>query len=442
MAPFDLSGLSPASLWLVFGLIGVAFGFVLEAAGFGDTRKLAGQFYLTEMTVLKVMFTAIVVAAVLIAGASAFGWLDMSRVWVNPTYLWPGIVGGLIMGVGFVVGGFCPGTSLVAAATLKLDGIFFVLGALVGVGLFGASVEQFEGWWLSSAFGRFTLADWLGVSTGLSLVAVVAMAVGAFAFAGWVERRGGHAAVGAPAEPPWMPKARAGAAALLLGAALVVALRGQPTADEKWAAVPEATKRALDERRVFVEPGEVVELRQNVAVRVDVIDLRDEHAFNLFHVGGARRVPPEALLGGRELKRLAEQPATTVTFLLGEGEDKARQVWQRLKAEGVANVYVVAGGAEGWLDAYPPPACVAARAPAELQRGGEAGPASPSAWRFAFAAGARVPSAWPEFGPGSGAHRLPCQGSADTGRDEAWAPRSFLRKVQLQTKTLVKGGCG
>ena len=99
--------------------------------------KLAGQFYLRDMMVLKVMFTAIIVAAVLIAGASAFGLLDMSRVWVNPTYLWPGIVGGLIMGVGFVLGGFCPGTSVVAASTLKIDGMLFLAGALGGVWLFG-----------------------------------------------------------------------------------------------------------------------------------------------------------------------------------------------------------------------------------------------------------------------------------------------------------------
>ena len=129
MAPFDLAAsLGPVAYALVFVAIGFGFGAALEMGGFGDTRKLAGQFYFRDMTVLKVMFTGIVVAAVLVAGATSFGLLDMSRVWVNPTYLWPGIVGGLVMGVGFVVGGFCPGTSLVAASTLKVDGMFFLGG--------------------------------------------------------------------------------------------------------------------------------------------------------------------------------------------------------------------------------------------------------------------------------------------------------------------------
>ena len=116
--------------YVVFLLIGFSFGFVLESAGFGNSKKLAAQFYFKDMTVLKVMFGAIIVAMVLIFGASAVGLLDYNLIWVNPTYLWPGIVGGLIMGAGFIIGGFCPGTSLVGAATLKLDAIFFALGVL------------------------------------------------------------------------------------------------------------------------------------------------------------------------------------------------------------------------------------------------------------------------------------------------------------------------
>jgi len=107
MAPYDLvAALGSRGTVLVYLAIGFGFGFALERAGFGNSRKLAAQFYLHDMTVLKVMFTAIVVAMVLIFWASALLLLDIDRLFVNPTYLWPGILGGVLLGMGFIVGGY------------------------------------------------------------------------------------------------------------------------------------------------------------------------------------------------------------------------------------------------------------------------------------------------------------------------------------------------
>src|SRR6266508_5425944 len=133
-------------LWtyVLFSLIGFSFGFTLEMSGFGNSRKLAAQFYLTDLTVLKVMFTAIVTAMVLLFGAVGLGLLDFGQVWVNPTYLASGLLGGLIMGVGFIVGGFCPTTSLAAASTGKVDGMFFVFGGFFGAFLFSETEEAAE----------------------------------------------------------------------------------------------------------------------------------------------------------------------------------------------------------------------------------------------------------------------------------------------------------
>ena len=174
---------------LVSLALGFGFGFVLERAGFGDSRRLAAQFYLHDMTVLKVMFTAIVTAMVLVHFAWAVGLVDMSRLFVNPTYLWPGIVGGLVMGVGFIVGGYCPGTSLVAASTGKLDGVFFVVGAMLGVTVFGEVVPRFWTFFQTSGdLGRFTLADWLGLPTVVVVFLVACMAVFMFWGAEQLER--------------------------------------------------------------------------------------------------------------------------------------------------------------------------------------------------------------------------------------------------------------
>jgi len=106
MAPFDLSGLSTVQAGLLYLAIGFSFGFILERAGFGSARKLAAQFFLHDMTVIKVMFTGIMTAALLVAWAGALGWLDLDAIWVNPTYVWPAVVGGLLLGMGFLIGGY------------------------------------------------------------------------------------------------------------------------------------------------------------------------------------------------------------------------------------------------------------------------------------------------------------------------------------------------
>jgi len=189
MAPFELNEVvGQVGAWTIYTMIGFAFGFILESAGFGDSRRLAGQFYWRDLTAMKVMFTAILVAAVLIFWATALGWLDYDEVWVNPTYLWPGIVGGLIMGVGAVFGGFCPGTSLVGAATLKLDAIWFVAGTAVGILGFGETVALFNDFWHSSHLGRLTLQDWLGLPAGVVVLGLVGIAILAF-WAGDILRR-------------------------------------------------------------------------------------------------------------------------------------------------------------------------------------------------------------------------------------------------------------
>ncbi|MFH1844587.1 MAG: YeeE/YedE thiosulfate transporter family protein [bacterium] len=181
MAPLDLSTLSNLTRILIAVGLGFGFGFCLERAGFGDARRLAAQFYFTEMRVLKVMFTSIITAMLLLFWGVALGWIDYAALWVNPTYLWSGILGGFILGLGFILGGYCPGTSLVAAATLKIDGLVFVLGCLAGVFVFGEVVPGLRGFWEQHAFyGRLTLADWFGVPAGVAVFGVMCLAVSMF----------------------------------------------------------------------------------------------------------------------------------------------------------------------------------------------------------------------------------------------------------------------
>ncbi len=187
MLPLDIeTALGHGWLNVFYVLTGFGFGFALERAGFGDARNLAAQFYLRDMRVLKVMFTAILTAMLLIFWSSALGLLDYRALFINPTHLGPGILGGLIFGFGFVIGGYCPGTSLVAAATGKLDGMFFVLGLALGMFVFGETIDLFAAFWHHSGHhGAVTLQGWLGLPAGVMVLAVVVMALGMF----WAAQR-------------------------------------------------------------------------------------------------------------------------------------------------------------------------------------------------------------------------------------------------------------
>ena len=179
-----------ASLVVAF-LIGIGFGFFLERAGFGSAKKLVSQFYLNDLAVFKVMFTAIVTAMLGVTYLSWFGILDLSLVYITPTFVLPQVAGGLLLGFGFVIGGYCPGTSVAATATGRLDGLVFLGGVLAGTFAFAElypAVRSFHG---STALGATTIPQYFNLPWGLVVFAVVLMAIGGFWRAGLLERRFG-----------------------------------------------------------------------------------------------------------------------------------------------------------------------------------------------------------------------------------------------------------
>ena len=114
MGPLIPNELIPSEWNFVIALlIGMAFGFILESSGFSSSRKLAGVFYGYDFAVLKVFLTAGIVAVIGLYYMDYLSWVDIKQLYIQPTYLWGAIVGGMIMGVGFLAGGFCPGTSYV-----------------------------------------------------------------------------------------------------------------------------------------------------------------------------------------------------------------------------------------------------------------------------------------------------------------------------------------
>jgi hypothetical protein len=331
--------------YIIFGLIGFFFGFVLEISGFGNSKKLAAQFYFKEMTVLKVMFTAIVVAMVLLFGAIGLGLVDYSLIWVNPTYWWPGIVGGLIMGAGFIIGGFCPGTSLVSMVTLKLDGLFFVLGGLTGIFLFGETVDLFWEWWNNSYAGRLTLPGWLNLPVGVVVLGIVLMALFMFWGSEQLERIFGKRDL--KKEPRLR---RVGALALFLGA-LAVFFMGTPSNTEKWAQIAPEKEPLVSERQVQIHPAELLNTMADDRLKVVLLDVRPENDYNLFHIEGAQRVDPEDLVA-LSSDLLAEVANNKVIVVMSNDENAATEAWKILTAESIPNVYILEGGINNWLATF------------------------------------------------------------------------------------------
>ena len=170
-------------------IVGIGFGFFLERAGFGSARKLCDQFYFRDLSVFKVMFTAIITAMVGLFWLSWIGLVDLSLVYVNPTFILPQTIGGLILGAGFVIGGYCPGTSCVAAATGRTDAFVFLAGIFAGVFVFGEIFPLLSGFYNSTPMGQLTIAQYFNLPYGLVVFLVVLMAIGGFAGSGWVERK-------------------------------------------------------------------------------------------------------------------------------------------------------------------------------------------------------------------------------------------------------------
>jgi rhodanese-related sulfurtransferase len=322
------------------------------------------------MTVLKVMFTAIAVSMVLLFGASALGILDFGQIWVNPTYLASGIIGGLIMGVGFIVGGFCPTTSLASASTGKIDGMFFMIGGFVGAFLFGETEKYFDTWYnYAGYYGRVTLDQVFNLPIGVVVLLVVLMALFMFWGAEQLERIFGGRDLSKE------PRLRIVGAGALFVLAVGVVLLGSPSLEEKYdrtiitrthaQEAPEgATEeelqalepikvqlspdQALAQREMQISPAELFTTLYDQKLKPVMLDVRPEAQYNLFHIRGARNIQIEELSAySKEL--IAQFTPNRVVIVMSNDEAAATQAWKLLVAESVANVYILEGGVNNWI---------------------------------------------------------------------------------------------
>ena len=188
MGPLESLNIISPELGLILALlVGMGFGFVLEQAGFSSSKKLAGLFYGYDFVVLRVFFTAAITAMLGTILLAYIGVLDLSLIFINPNYSWSALVGGVIMGLGFIIGGFCPGTSLCAVSIGKIDAIVFVIGLFIGSFIFAEGYPLFKGIYSAGYFGDSLIYETLGLSKGVFVLLLVSIAISAFVATYFVE---------------------------------------------------------------------------------------------------------------------------------------------------------------------------------------------------------------------------------------------------------------
>jgi len=420
MAPFNIIALYGKGIgYLVYLLIGVGFGVALELSGFGDSRKLSAQFYLTEMRVLKVMFTGIIVAMLLIFLFSSMGLLNFENIWVNPTFLWSQVVGGLIMGVGFIVGGFCPGTSLVAASTLKLDGIFFVLGVMFGVFVLGETlaIPALDQFYYAGDMGRFMLSDLFGIPAGVVVFIIILMALMMFYGAEISERFFGARMKWKDIDLTPHKMINPYFAGALVLVALVIMINGQPSEETRWNMLSTAEHEKFEKRDVYIHPGELLEILNDFQLKVRLIDLRNESDFNTFHIERAENVAPVDVKKFEYVREMLREPGNTIFVLTSNDETDTAGVYKYLKTKGIGNLYILEGGVNNWLKLFPP----------DKEQATVAGEIASGKlnylFRRAYGASLDISNPW-------------------TGYSKLVPGKDYVKKVKVQKKAVRTGGCG
>jgi rhodanese-related sulfurtransferase len=349
MGPFVPELISDQLNLLVAFLLGTGFGVVLEQAGFSSSRRLAGVFYGYDFTVLRVFFTAAVTAMSGVLLLGYFGLLDLDVIFVNPTWLAPAIAGGAIMGAGFILGGYCPGTSLCAAAIGKVDAMFFVLGGLLGVLGFGELYWSYKGFYDSTSLGAIKVFESIGMSQGLFAFLLIAAAVAAFAVATLIERR--VAGEAAPSrEFSTLRHAAAGAGVLALGVVLLF------LPDRKTSMIA----RVSDPAYMAVRPVAAMEIDElafrlvDRDPRVQVVDIRPVTAYNRQTLPGAKHVEMRDFFGQDAAPVLS--PRHVKKVVVGGSEAEGHAACLLLSELGYENAVVLKGGFDAFQAAYLGPA--------------------------------------------------------------------------------------
>ncbi len=339
---YQLDSLDSAKAFLASLLIGMVFGFFLERAGFGSSRKLSGVFYFSDMTVIKVMFTAVVTAALGLACCRSLGIISINEIYLMPTVYGAYSVGGLIFGVGFVMAGWCPGTASTGLASGKIDALIFLLGVVIGSVAFNEMFGLIKPLYESGQRGILFIDDTLGISMETFNVCLSVAAVAMFWGCEWIERR----KTGRPLGEGNSVLKAVSVALLTLAMALLAVTTGRPTSPPPGAPPPEsqllgAVEMGLD----HVEPEELADRMLRHEPGLIVVDIRPAAEYQGYHL-------PNALnIAMKDLHQALHPYKNTGTIVLySNGMTHPVQARDSLYRSGYRNAYILTDGLNGFIN--------------------------------------------------------------------------------------------
>ncbi len=339
---YQLDSLDSAKAFLASLLIGIAFGFFLERAGFGSSRKLSGVFYFRDMAVIKVMFTAVVTAALGLACCRSLGIISINEIYLMPTVYGAYIAGGLIFGVGFVMAGWCPGTASTGLASGKIDALIFLLGAVIGSVAFNEMFGLIKPLYESGQRGILFIDDTLGISMEAFNVFLSIVAVAMFWGCEWIERR----KTGRPLGEGNSVLKAVSVALLTLAVALLAVTTGRPTSPPPGDTPSEsqllgAVEMALD----HVEPEELADRMLRHEPGLIVVDIRPAAEYQGYHLPSALNIAMKDLH-----QALRPYKNTGTIVLYSNGMTHPVQARDSLYRSGYRNAYILTDGLNGFID--------------------------------------------------------------------------------------------
>ncbi len=139
-------------------ILGILFGFALQRVGATNPQNIINMMRLTDLHLMKAIFFAIGISSTLLFLLMTLGVIDAGHLSVKSSYIGV-IVGGAMLGLGFAVAGYCPGTGLTALADGRKDALVFVGGGLVGALIYTLVYGSIKGSWLFNTVMLATGSD-------------------------------------------------------------------------------------------------------------------------------------------------------------------------------------------------------------------------------------------------------------------------------------------